>query len=145
MEDMSTVPARPSDRYPDEQDPHRTRRLLVIGLVVVVVLGVGLAYLGYSKFAGKPVTGETAGYSVVSDSTVEVQVTVTRKDASQPVSCIVRAKNKAGDELGRREFYVPPSSDPVVVVSSEVRTTAPAAVGDVFGCGTDVPAYLDRS
>jgi hypothetical protein len=142
---MSAPSARPSDRYPDEHDPSRTRRILLIGLVFVVIAGVGLAWLGYSKFADKPVSGEAAGYEVVSDSTVEVQVSVTRNDPSKPVSCIVRAKNRAGDEVGRREFYVPPSKDSVVVVTSEVRTTAPAAVGDVFGCGTDVPAYLDPS
>ncbi|BDH56124.1 DUF4307 domain-containing protein [Tsukamurella sp. PLM1] len=142
---MSTAPARPSDRYPDERDPARMRRIGIIGLVVVVVLGVGLAWLGFQKFSRQPVTGTVAGYQVVSDSTVEVQVTVTRTDPSTPVSCIVYAKDKAANEIGRREFYVAPSADPVVVVTSEVRTTEPPAVGDVFGCGTDVPAYLDRA
>ncbi len=145
MGGMSTAPARPSDRYPDERDPARARRIGVIGLVVVVILGVGLAWMGYQKFSRQPVTGETAGYKVVSDSAVEVQVTVTRTDPRQAVSCIVYAKNKAGDEIGRREFYVAPSSEPVVVLTSEVRTTEPPAVGDVFGCGTSVPAYLDRA
>lgn len=145
MEVMSTVPVRPSDRYPDERDPARTRRLIVIGMVVVVVAGVAIAWLGYQKFSRQPVTGETAGYQVLSDSTVEVKVTVTRTDPSRPVSCIVYAKDKAANEVGRREFYVAPSADTVVVVTSEVRTVVPAAVGDVFGCGTDVPAYLDRS
>lgn len=145
MEVMSTAPVRPSDRYPDEQDPARTKRLFIIGLVVVVIAGIGIAWLGYDKFARQPVKGEAAGYEVVSDSTVEVQVTVTRTDPSQPVSCIINAKDRAGNEIGRREFFVPPSSEPVVVAPSEVRTTEPGAVGDVFGCGTDVPAYLDRS
>ncbi|MET9329347.1 DUF4307 domain-containing protein [Tsukamurella sp. NPDC003166] len=141
---MSTGPVRSSDRYPDERDPARARRIGVIGLVVVVILGVLIAWLGYQKFSRQPVTGETAGYSVLSDSAAEVQVTVTRTDPSKAVSCVVYVKNKAGDEIGRREFYVAPSPDTVVVVSSEVRTTEPPAVGDVFGCGTDVPAYLDR-
>ncbi|GAB3132891.1 DUF4307 domain-containing protein [Tsukamurella serpentis] len=141
---MSTVPARPADRYPDERDPAKARRWAIIGLIVVVVAGVGIAWLGYQKFARKPVTGTAAGYEVVSDSTVEVQVSVTRTDPSQPVSCIIYAKDRAANEIGRREFYVPPSTEPIVVVTSEVRTTEPAAVGDVFGCGTDVPAYLDR-
>ncbi|KXO89802.1 hypothetical protein AXK57_06735 [Tsukamurella pulmonis] len=142
---MSTERVRPSDRYPDERDPAVARRVGAIGLVVVVVLGVGLAWLGYQKFSRQPVKGETAGYQLLSDSAVEVQVTVTRTDPQQAVSCIVYAKNKAGDEIGRREFYVPPSPDTVVVLSSEVRTTEPPAVGDVFGCGTNVPAYLDRA
>lgn len=145
MDDMSTVPTRPSDRYPDERDPAWTRRIGVLGLVVVVILGVGIAWLGYDKFSRQPVTGTTAGYEVISDSTVEIQVQVTRTDPSQPVSCIIYAKDKEANEIGRREFYVAPSAEPVVVVSSEVRTTEPPAVGDVFGCGTDVPAYLDRA
>lgn len=142
---MSTVPPRPSDRYPDERDPARTRLIGIIGLVVVVILGVGIAWLGYDKFARQPVTGTTAGYQVISDSTIEVQVTVTRTDPSVPVSCVIYAKDKAANEIGRREFYVAPSADTVVVVTSEVRTTEPPAVGDVFGCGTDIPAYLDRA
>ncbi len=145
MEGMSAAPVRPSDRYPDERDPARTRRLAVIGLVVVVVLGVGIAWLGYQKFSRQPVTGTTAGYRIVSESAMEVQVTVTRTDPHQAVSCIVYVKNRAAEEIGRREFYVPPSADTVVVVTSEVRTTEPPAVGDVFGCGTNVPAYLDRA
>ena len=29
---MSTAPVRPSDRYPDERDPARARRIGIIGL-----------------------------------------------------------------------------------------------------------------
>ena len=146
---MSTPPSgpqsRPSGRYPDAHDPRRTRLILTVGLVVVVIAGLAIAWIGYQKFARQPVTGTSAGYQVVSDSTVEVQVTVTRTDPSRAVSCVVYAKDRDAAEVGRREFYVPPSNDSVIVVTSEVRTARPAAVGDVFGCGTDVPGYLDRS
>lgn len=142
---MTTGPTRPSDRYPDEQDPARTRRLFIIGMVVVVIVGVGLAWIGFQKFSRQPVTGTSVGFNVVSDSTVEVQVSVERTDPSRPVSCIIYAKDKDAAEVGRREFYVPPSTETVVILTDEVRTTAPAVAGDVFGCGTDVPAYLDRS
>jgi hypothetical protein len=29
-----------------------------------------------------------------------------------------------------------------VQVTTEVKTTKPPVVGDIYGCGTDVPGYL---
>jgi hypothetical protein len=37
---------------------------------------------------------------------------------------------------------VAPSSQETVQVSAPVKTSRPPAMGDVYGCGTDVPAYL---
>ncbi|MDF0530168.1 DUF4307 domain-containing protein [Tsukamurella sp. 8F] len=133
----------PVGRYPTT-NPKRTRTLLLAGSVIVVVLGVVIAWIGYQKFAAQPVTGAAGGYEVVDASTIKVHVTVTRQNPHTPVSCIVYVKNREGAEIGRREFYVPPSDDAVETVTSEVRTTERPAMGDVFGCGTDIPAYLDR-
>lgn len=37
---------------------------------------------------------------------------------------------------------MPPSTADTVVVSTIVKATRQPVVGDVYGCGTDVPAYL---
>jgi hypothetical protein len=37
---------------------------------------------------------------------------------------------------------VPPSTQATVQVSAIVKSNKPPVVGDVYGCGTDVPAYL---
>jgi len=67
---------------------------------------------------------------------------VTRKDPSRPVVCIVRARSIDGGETGRREILVPPSSHATVQVTAVVKTSQRPVMGDVYGCGTDVPAYL---
>ena len=72
-------------------------------------------------------------------------VKVTRSDPSRPVVCILRARSIDGSETGRREVLVPPSSQDTVNITATVKSTRPPVVGDVYGCGTDVPAYLVAS
>jgi hypothetical protein len=40
---------------------------------------------------------------------------------------------------------VPPSSQDTVNITTTVKSTRPPVVGDVYGCGTDVPGYLVAS
>ena len=56
--------------------------------------------------------------------------------------CIVRARSIDGSETGRREVLVPPSTQKTVQVTTAVKSSRPPVVGDVYGCGTDVPTYL---
>jgi hypothetical protein len=76
---------------------------------------------------------------------VQVTVTVTRDDPSRPAVCIVRARSIDGSETGRREVLVGPSTQKTVQVTTVVKTSKPPVVGDVYGCGTDVPSYLVTS
>ena len=61
---------------------------------------------------------------------------------SRPVDCIVRVRAKDGSETGRREVLVPPASETTVQVTTIVKSSKPPVMGDVYGCGTDVPGYL---
>ena len=58
---------------------------------------------------------------------------------------IVRARSIDGSESGRREVLVPPSAQKTVQVTTIVKASRPPVVGDVYGCGTDVPSYLVAS
>lgn len=134
---------RPTERYGRQRLSRRTRRWIVIGLTaLVVVTGIAIAAVAFTRFGSGDVKGELAGYRVVDPHTVEVTVSVTRDDPSRPVVCIVRARSYDGDETGRREVLVPPASDKTVQITATVQTSRPAVVGDVYGCGTDVPGYL---
>ena len=86
--------------------------------------------------------GELGGYRIVDDETVEVTVSVTLDDPSRRVVCIVRARSYDGNEIGRREVLVAPSTEETVQVRTIVKTSMPAVVGEVYGCGSDVPPYL---
>ncbi|MGE0215078.1 DUF4307 domain-containing protein [Mycolicibacterium sp.] len=134
---------RPPARYGQPRLTRGKRRWIVAALtLLVLVTGVAIAAVAFVRFGGGDVEGELGGYRVVDDRTVEVILSVTRDDPSQPVVCIVRARSYDGDETGRRELLVPPSTEETVQVTAVVTTSRPAVVGDVYGCGTDVPSYL---
>ncbi|MCG7582616.1 MULTISPECIES: DUF4307 domain-containing protein [Mycolicibacterium] len=134
---------RPEARYGRQRLDRRTRRWIAIGLtVLVVVLGVAIAAVAFTRLGSAEVEGELGGYRVLDDQTIEVTMSVTREDPSRPVVCIVRARSYDGTETGRRELLVPPAEQTTVQVTTLVKTSAPAVVGDVYGCGTEVPSYL---
>jgi hypothetical protein len=137
---------RPADRYGRRRLSRRTRRWAVIALAVLVVAaGVTVAIVASQRLGTGDVKGELGAYQLVDDETVSVTISVTRDDPSRPVVCIVRARSIDGSETGRREVLVPPSSHATVQVTTIVKSSRPPVVGDVYGCGTDVPSYLVAS
>lgn len=134
---------RPAARYGRQRLSRRQRRWMAVGLTVATLIaGVVLAVIAYQRFASEDVKGEMGGFEVTDDSSVSVTFSVTRKDPSQPAVCIVRARSYDGSETGRREVLVAPSPQPTVQVTTTVKTSQRPVVGDVYGCGTDVPSYL---
>ena len=134
---------RPAARYGRQRLSRRSRRRLAISLfLLIVVVGVAIAFVGFQRLGTGDVEGTLGGYRLIDEGTAEVTISVTRKDPSRPVVCIVRARSIDGSETGRREVLVPPSSRATVQVTTIVKTSRPPVVGDVYGCGTDVPAYL---
>lgn len=134
---------RPTARYGQQRLTRRTRRWIVIGLsALVVITGVVIAAVAFTRFGSGEVKGELGGYRLIDPHTVDVTISVTRDDPSQPVVCIVRSRSYDGDETGRREVLVPPATATTVQVTTTVKSSRPAVIGDVYGCGTDVPGYL---
>jgi hypothetical protein len=137
---------RPAARYGRQRLSRRSRRWLAIGLTVLVLLaGVVVAIVASQRLGSGDVQGELGGYQLVDDETLAVTIKVTRADPSRPVVCVVRARSIDGSETGRREVLVPPSQQDTVNVTTVVKSTRPPVVGDVYGCGTDVPPYLVAS
>jgi hypothetical protein len=134
---------RPTARYGRQRVPRWTRRLVVAVLATaVVVAGVIIAIVGSQRLGSQEVEGELGAYRLIDAQTVEVTVNVTRKDPSRPAVCIVRARSKDGSETGRREILVKPSQLATVQVTTVVKASRPPVIGDVYGCGLDVPPYL---
>jgi hypothetical protein len=119
-----------------------SRRRAAALAVVVAAVGVVVAVIAYQRLGRNDVDGTLAGYRLIDAQTVSVTISVTRKDPSHPVDCIVRVRAKDGSETGRREVLVAPSTQTTVQVTAIVKSSKPAVVGDIYGCGTDVPAYL---
>jgi hypothetical protein len=134
---------RPAARYGRQRLSRRRRRWIAIGLAVaVLVVGIVIAVIASHRLGTGEVKGELGGYRLIDDETVEVTVNVTRDDPSRPVVCIVRARSIDGSETGRREVLVPASTQKTVQVTTVVKAGRKPVVGDVYGCGTDVPSYL---
>jgi hypothetical protein len=139
---QASVP-RPEARYGRRRLSGRARRRLAIALAVLVVaVGTVVAVVGYHRLGTSDVSGSLAGYQVIDDETVSVTISVTRKDPSRPVDCIVRVRSKGGSETGRREVLVPPSDAATVQVTSTVKSFQRPAMADIYGCGVNVPDYL---
>ncbi|OBH85094.1 hypothetical protein A5681_18035 [Mycobacterium scrofulaceum] len=135
-----TSASRPESRYGRSRMP---RRWVVIGLgALVVAAGLVIAVVGYHRLGTSPVSGTLAGYRLIDDQTASVTISVTRSDPSRPVDCIVRVRAKDGSETGRREVLVPPSESATVQLTTTVKSSKPPVMADIYGCGTDVPAYL---
>lgn len=134
---------RPSARYGRQPRSRPGRRWIIAGFTVfILAAGFAVAVVAYQRLGRSDVTGTLAGYQLVDDETVQVTITVTREDPSRPAVCIVRGRSKDGTETGRREVLVPPSADKSVQVTTFVKTARPPVMGDVYGCGLDVPGYL---
>src|SRR5215211_6456088 len=137
---------RPAARYGRQRLSRRGRRWIAIGLALLALaVGIGIAVIASQRLGTGEVKGELGGYQLVDAETVQVTITVTRDDPSRPVVCIVRARSIDGSETGRREVLVAPSAQKTVQVRTVVKTSRPPVVGDVYGCGTDVPSYLVAS
>lgn len=135
-------PSRPpADRYGIR--PRKPRRWVALALGVVVVLaGLGIAYLGYQKYGPDDIEAEQLGYVVLDDSTMTIRLKVTRADPERPVVCFVRAMARDGSELGRREVLIEPSGSGTVELTTVVRSSARPASGSVYACSDQVPGYL---
>jgi len=131
----------PESRYGRQRLPAR-RWVPVASGVLALIVSVGIAVIAYQRFSSADVDGEIKAYQVVDDHTVSVTISVTRKDPSKPASCIVRARSHDGTETGRREILIPPSDAATVQVKTMVESYKRPFVGDIYGCGTDVPGYL---
>src|SRR5271156_6048384 len=139
---QTSIP-RPEARYGRARLSRLSRHRVAIALGVLVIgAGIAVAVAGYQRLGTSDVSGSLAGYQVVDHETASVTISVTRSDSSRPVDCIVRVRAKDGSETGRREVLVAPSDQTTVQVTTIVKSSKPAVVGDIYSCGTDVPGYL---
>ena len=144
---MTDTPTpRPEARYGRSRLSRASRRRVAIALgVLVIAAGVVIAVVGYQRLGTSDVKGSLAGYRVIDDQTAAITISVTRSDPSRPVDCIVRVRAKDGSETGRREVLVEGSQAATVQVTTTVKSSQPPVMADIYGCGTDVPAYLRPS
>ncbi|MFC7531424.1 DUF4307 domain-containing protein [Actinoplanes sp. GCM10030250] len=133
-ETHATAPVFPPGRYGRRRDG-RNRRwapILAVAVFAVGILGLSVAY--YDKFGQTDYTADIIGWSEPSDAELVIQFRV-RVPENATASCMLRARDYDGFEVGRRAVLIPaPEGGGSVEVSESVATKARASVGDVMGC-----------
>ncbi len=136
---------KPASRYGSPSlSPSTRRRIVTVMAALVVLAGLGAATVAYQRYEANDVEGEAAAFTVLDDRTVSITISVTRKNPEQPVVCIVRSRSQDGAETGRREIVVGPARAKTIQVTTTVASFRTPYVGDVYGCGTEIPGYLAR-
>ncbi len=135
--------SRTSARYEQSRlSPTSRKSILVVLVLIVIVAGAALTYGQYKVFGSTDLESNVTRYEATSDSVIEGDIALMRDDPSQPAVCVIRARNKDGSEVARREVYFPPTDTTETTVSTGMYTSSLPGIIDVYGCTYTVPEYL---
>jgi len=134
-ETRTTTPAFPPGRYGRRRSGRR-RSIVPIAVLVLVIAGsLALSTRLYQQYGKTDYEAQIVGWDAKPAAdrlTIEFKV---RVPAGEAASCVLRARDYDGFEVGRRQVVVRPSGDATTIDAREtVTTTARASVGDVLGC-----------
>jgi hypothetical protein len=134
-ETRATAPQFPVGRYGRRRDGKR--HLLVPGVILTLVLliCVFLAVRLYRQYGDPAYDSQIVGWSDVTGTQMRIKFTV-NVPAGGTASCVIRARDFNGNEVGRRTVTVRATGGDTTVQANElVTTSAKAAAGDVLQCG----------
>ncbi|MFG1776096.1 DUF4307 domain-containing protein [Micromonospora sp. NPDC049051] len=129
------APAFPPGRYGRRREPGRRRPLLAALLVVALVAVMTLVAVRLYRQYGDPnYDAEVITYTEITDSQVLVDFRVIVPTGGSAV-CLLRARDRAGAEVGRGEVTVTAGPDQrSVTARHRLATTARPFVGEVVRC-----------
>lgn len=139
---------RPASRYGRTPAPRKAPRTLagkwiVVGIIVVIILSV--VYVTWTvrqRAVSSEVSASMAGFSTIDDSTLQMDVDVTRKDVNTPSYCIVTSLDINRAEVGRREVIIPAGGETTQRITTTIPSAGTPVSGGVYGCSTSLPAHL---
>jgi hypothetical protein len=134
-ETRATTPVFPPGRYGRRRAVGRRKSLpMIVAAVLFGIAALGLTWAYYQKYGQTDYSPEIIGWNEPADTQMVIKFRV-RVPAGEAASCVLRARDVQGYELGTRTITVPaPSGGGEVVVTESVPTTARGAVGDVMSC-----------
>jgi hypothetical protein len=95
---------------------------------LAVVAGAAWGGLTYSRRT----VGTMVSYST-SDSGVQITASVQR-DPNRATECVLRARNRAGEEVGRRVLVIPPGEGRKVTLTERLATRERPITGEIQAC-----------
>jgi hypothetical protein len=133
-ETRATTPTFPPGRYGRRRSARRRPLLPIALLGLAVVASALLSVWLYRQFGQTDYQAQIVGWDKPAATSLTIEFTV-RVPAGRAASCVLRARDQNGNELGRRTVVVRPAgNDSTVRAREPVTTTARASVGDVVGC-----------
>ncbi|WP_436523669.1 DUF4307 domain-containing protein [Actinoplanes sp. HUAS TT8] len=134
-ETRATTPVFPPGRYGRRRDGRRRSPLpMYVAGAVFLVVALALTWGYYQKFGQTDYSPEIVGWNEPTDAQMVIKFRV-RVPKGETASCVLRARDYQGYEVGTRTIEVPakPGGGELVVTES-VPTTARGSVGDVMTC-----------
>jgi Domain of unknown function (DUF4307) len=110
-----------------------TAKWWVISAVGISLGSIMAGWWGWSATADSP-SGQTMGYRVLDDRTVDVTYVVNNLPIGRDVICVIHALDKGFGTVGTLEVHIPGSQTSSVQRTSRVRTTTRAVTGVVKSC-----------
>jgi uncharacterized protein DUF4307 len=133
-ETRTTTPVFPLGRYGRRRAGRRAPVAGIVVAVLVVVACVLLAVRLYDRYGQTDYQPQIVGWQEPSDQQTVIKFTV-RVPAGGAASCVLRARDFDGNEVGRRTVVVrAEGADTGIDAEEAVPTTARASVGEVVGC-----------
>ncbi|MDH6134952.1 hypothetical protein P3T37_004362 [Kitasatospora sp. MAA4] len=134
MNGTTTAPAGvPEGRYGSRGDREADRRLKVVGAVLGVLALALIAWLGGTYLLQQSkLNGTVVAFQVVSDSQVQVQLSV-NKDSGTGGICTIRSQSPDGTVVGQTDVAIPTHGTTFEQVAT-IRTTARGTTGELLSC-----------
>ncbi|MGA4508089.1 DUF4307 domain-containing protein [Propionibacteriaceae bacterium G1746] len=124
--------ARVAARYPKKRS---TLPLTVIGVVLAVSLTVWAYWTG-SYRDNSEVSGQLFGYSVISDTQIDVVLRVHRDDPTKAATCDVKAQAPSGETVGELAVPIAPGGPNDSEVKASLKTYLRAHTAILGECRT---------
>jgi hypothetical protein len=111
--------------------------------LLVVTIGIGVAValswlIWAALFHSRPaVASQVSAYTVVSDTAIDVTLTVDRRDPAQPVTCHVVAQAVDFSTVGEQQVTVAAAATRVVDLKLTLVTLRRAVTATAKGCTVD--------
>jgi Domain of unknown function (DUF4307) len=127
----TTAPIFPPGRYGKRREPGRNTRGRVLLLAVAgALVGLLLAVVLYQRYGTPGYQPQVVHFQTATDHvTMRFQV---HKPSGDPATCHVRARNRAGAEVGAADVAVPAGK--TVTVTYTLATSGPPVSAEVPVC-----------
>ena len=129
--DAAAVAERLRRRYP----PPRVPRAVIIALVAIGVAGA-IAWLIWaaSSYATPPVSAQVAAYTVTSNTTIDITLTVDRRDPTRAASCRVLAQSSDFQPVAEQQIAIAAGGARLVDTHVTLTTLRRATTAVAKGC-----------